>query len=181
MITHIIEIMTEKQENIIQAAIKLFSERGYAATSTNAIAKEAAVSEGLIFRHFGNKEGLLHAIIKTGEEVLKQMLFPIVMENDPKLVIKRTIELPFDVKKEDYEFWKLQFKLKWELKEYSHEKMFPLINALTVAFKKLGYDNPQLEAQYLTIYIEAIGEAILKGYLNNGAEIKQFILNKYDL
>lgn len=174
-------VMTEKKEKIIESAIKLFSGQGYAATSTSAIAREAGVSEGLIFRHFGNKEGLLHAIIQAGEEVLKHMLFPIVMENDPKLVIKRTIELPFDVREEDYEFWKLQFKLKWELREYSHEKMEPLVAALTTAFEKLGYENPKLEAKFLTIYIEAIGEAILKGYPDNIAEMKSFMLNKYSL
>jgi AcrR family transcriptional regulator len=52
--------MTEKKELILQTALRLFSEQGYEATPTNRIAKEAGVSEGLIFRHFENKEGLLY-------------------------------------------------------------------------------------------------------------------------
>ena len=44
--------MTEKQESILQAALKLFATEGYASTSTNKVAKVAGVSEGLIFHHF---------------------------------------------------------------------------------------------------------------------------------
>ena len=51
--------MTEKQENILNTALELFAKDGYDATSTSKIAKCAGVSEGLIFRHYGSKDGLL--------------------------------------------------------------------------------------------------------------------------
>lgn len=54
--------MTEKQLNIISAAIELFSEKGFAATSTYEIAKRAGVAEGTIFRHYKTKKDLLLAI-----------------------------------------------------------------------------------------------------------------------
>ena len=54
--------MTQKKENILKAALRLFAEQGYYATSTSKIAKEAGVSEGLIFRHFGNKEKLFSVV-----------------------------------------------------------------------------------------------------------------------
>ena len=54
--------MTVKQQKIIDIASKLFSKRGYNATSTKLIAEEAGVSEGLIFRHFENKEKLLRKL-----------------------------------------------------------------------------------------------------------------------
>ncbi|MFT5056181.1 MAG: AcrR family transcriptional regulator, partial [Pseudoalteromonas distincta] len=43
--------MTDKQVAILQTALELFSKKGFDAVSTNLIAKEAGVSEGLIFRH----------------------------------------------------------------------------------------------------------------------------------
>ncbi|KRM31168.1 TetR family transcriptional regulator [Agrilactobacillus composti DSM 18527 = JCM 14202] len=55
--------MTAKQKQIISAAIDLFSEKGYANTSTKEIAAKAAVAEGNIFSTFHNKRGLLEAII----------------------------------------------------------------------------------------------------------------------
>ena len=44
-----------KKERILNAALKLFSQQGYHATTTKEIAAESGVAEGLIFYHFGDK------------------------------------------------------------------------------------------------------------------------------
>ncbi|MFC4402916.1 TetR/AcrR family transcriptional regulator [Gracilibacillus xinjiangensis] len=54
---------TEKQQKIVEAAIHIFAEKGYANTSTSEIAKVAGVAEGTIFRHYGTKDNLLLSII----------------------------------------------------------------------------------------------------------------------
>lgn len=54
--------MTEKQLNILIAAIELFSEKGYEATATSEIAKKAKVAEGTIFRYYKTKKDLLFSI-----------------------------------------------------------------------------------------------------------------------
>ncbi len=54
---------SEKQLKIIEAAIEIFSEKGFAATSTNEIAKKAGVAEGTIFRHYKTKKELLVSIV----------------------------------------------------------------------------------------------------------------------
>lgn len=51
-------------ERIIEAALQLISEKGYTAATTKAIAELAGVNEVTLFRHFGNKRGLLKAIIE---------------------------------------------------------------------------------------------------------------------
>jgi len=55
--------MPEGQRKIIEAAIDEFAERGYAASSTLAIAGRAGVSEGLIFKYFKNKVTLLRQVV----------------------------------------------------------------------------------------------------------------------
>ncbi|SFA48309.1 transcriptional regulator, TetR family [Parageobacillus thermantarcticus] len=55
--------LSEKQIKILQAAIEMFAEKGYAATSTSEIAKRAGVAEGTIFRHYKTKKDLLLAIV----------------------------------------------------------------------------------------------------------------------
>ena len=56
----------ENRENdILFAAIKIFSEKGYNAATTSEIAKEAAVSEGTIFRYYKSKKDLLEKMIVT--------------------------------------------------------------------------------------------------------------------
>jgi AcrR family transcriptional regulator len=46
----------------MEAARRLFAERGYAATTTADVARHAGMSEGILFHHFGSKEGLLAAV-----------------------------------------------------------------------------------------------------------------------
>ncbi|HSC35380.1 MAG TPA: TetR/AcrR family transcriptional regulator [Thermodesulfobacteriota bacterium] len=57
-------------DRIIEAAIKLFSEKGFNGTTTKEIAETAEVNEALIFRHFSTKRDLYGAIIekKISEE-----------------------------------------------------------------------------------------------------------------
>lgn len=73
-----------KKEIILQIALKLFSSQGFENTSTSLIAKKAEVSEGLIFRHFTNKEGLLNEILMEGFTKIKPYLDKILNEEDPK-------------------------------------------------------------------------------------------------
>nr|WP_256558156.1 TetR/AcrR family transcriptional regulator [Halobacillus sp. A1] len=58
--------LTPKQAKILEAAIEIFAEKGYAATSTSEIAKKAGVAEGTIFRHYKTKKELLISIVTPG-------------------------------------------------------------------------------------------------------------------
>lgn len=173
--------MTEKKERILQSALKLFAEQGYNGTSTSKIAKDAEVSEALIFRHFDNKEGLLKAVLDQGEEKAKLLFADIVLETDPKRLIKKALEIPFNNPKEDFDFWRLQFKLKWELNIAGLDKMKPLEVALANAFTELGYDDPDVEASFVIHFIDGISGAILRDGLKDEETMKEFLLKKYQV
>lgn len=53
-----------KREQIVQAAVKVFLENGYAGTSMNAVADEAGVIKATIYSHFKDKQQLFIAIIE---------------------------------------------------------------------------------------------------------------------
>jgi AcrR family transcriptional regulator len=53
----------ERRRQIVQVAMRLFSERGFRGTTTKEIAQAAGVSEAIIFRHFATKDELYTAII----------------------------------------------------------------------------------------------------------------------
>ncbi len=127
--------MTEKQEKIVQAALATFCQRRLSCYFNKQGCKTCRCSEGLIFRHFGNKDGLLQAILEEGERRIKVLFVDIVMETDPKEVIRKTIEMTSKIDVSDYDFWKLQFKLKWELEVSGDEKMEPLKMALDQRFQ----------------------------------------------
>lgn len=175
--------MTEKQENILEAALELFAKEGFKGTSTSKIAKRAGVSEGLIFRHFKNKEGLLEAILKQGEEKIKVAFADIVLESDPKKVILKTLLISevMLAKPEELEFWKLQYKIKWELEQYGAHKVEPLEIALTNAFDKLGYKEPKLEARFLLLNLDGIATRYFLQDDFNYYEMQSFVKAKYNL
>ncbi len=64
-----------KKEVILEAAARLFAKNGYARTSTVALAQEAGVAEGTIFRHFKSKEDLFIALILRLKEKLVQEVY----------------------------------------------------------------------------------------------------------
>ena len=47
------DIKKEKQDRIINAALKIFAMQGYRHGSTDDIVKEAAISKGLLFHYYG--------------------------------------------------------------------------------------------------------------------------------
>jgi len=56
------DLKKEKQDRIINGALKVISLNGYVHASTDEIVKEAGISKGLLFHYFENKIGMLEFI-----------------------------------------------------------------------------------------------------------------------
>lgn len=54
----------ERRQDILNAALSIFTEKGYNGSTTAEIARTAGVAEGTIFRHFATKKELLIAVLK---------------------------------------------------------------------------------------------------------------------
>lgn len=54
-----------KREDIMEAALILFAERGYDGTTVPMIAEKAKVGAGTIYRYFENKESLVNSLFQT--------------------------------------------------------------------------------------------------------------------
>ncbi len=51
------------REKILGAATELFAQRGYAGTGVDRLAERSGIAKTAIYYHFGNKEGLLAAVL----------------------------------------------------------------------------------------------------------------------
>ena len=171
--------MTEKQENILLAALKLFANEGYAATSTSKVAKEAGVSEGLIFRHFTNKEGLLQAVMQLGKEASKKHFSEVILSGDPKQIIENMLELPFRISPDEYEMWRLSYTLKWQMDTYDALSLEPIKAVLRDAFEKLGYADPAAEAELILMLMDGAATAFLLHEPPNKEAVLNALKNKY--
>jgi AcrR family transcriptional regulator len=59
----------DRRQQILEVAVRLFSQKGFRGTTTKEIALAAEVNEAIIFRHFATKRELYAAIIdRKGEE-----------------------------------------------------------------------------------------------------------------
>ncbi|MFT5818608.1 MAG: AcrR family transcriptional regulator [Bacteroidia bacterium] len=153
--------MTDKQVAILQTALELFSKKGFDAVSTNLIAKEAGVSEGLIFRHFQNKVGLLLAIMQMGKDKVEPLLASIAELPDSAKRVQAIMELPFHIGEEDYPFWRLIYSLKWQNEYYDDEMSKPTKDILVKALTELKYADADAEADLIMSYVDGFITTVL--------------------
>lgn len=59
------ERRTETRARLLEAAAELFAERGIEASSIDAVAALAGRTSGAVYDHFGNKDGLLRALLES--------------------------------------------------------------------------------------------------------------------
>ncbi|MFJ7972961.1 TetR/AcrR family transcriptional regulator [Psychrobacillus sp. NPDC096389] len=150
------EKLTEKQKKIIIAAIESFSEKGYAATSTNEIAKKAGVAEGTIFRHYKTKKELLVSIVAP---LMTKLIGPFIV-NDFHKVLDRPYE-----NVEDF--------LRAAIKNRSDiiKKMLPVIK---IVIQEIPF-QPELREQFIEQVARKTFDRILqviKGYQDKGQLIE---------
>lgn len=81
----------EKKQRIKDAALKLMSEKGYFATSSNEIAREAGVSIGTFYSYFKDKKELYAELV---DDIYTAVLTPINLNELPDdLSIEETVQL----------------------------------------------------------------------------------------
>lgn len=103
----------QSKEHIMLIAMQLFSSRGYHKTSTQAICKEAGISTGLLFYHFGSKENLLKSIIKMTLSKIDETLQE-EGDESPEKVLENIIDSFFNSLKENSDYWDLYMALLYQ-------------------------------------------------------------------
>mgnify|MGYP006300306827 CR=1 FL=1 len=176
--------MTEKQQNILMTALRLFAEEGFDAIPTSRIAREAGVSEGLIFRHFGNKEGLLKSIVNHGIADTEVPIKELSELEDPNQVMEGFFDFVERSLDDPNRFWPLQMSLKYQKPELAahydnHPSMQLLNTTLEKAFEKMGYAHPFEERRMVNIMLTGIFLNLSKSPKSEQKQFIQFIKNKY--
>ena len=66
----------KSRQQILDSALKLFSHRGYGATSVRDVAEEAGLSKGNVYHHFPDKESIFRALLERYFQVMSSPEFP---------------------------------------------------------------------------------------------------------
>ena len=93
------------KQNLLKAALEVFSRKGYAATRVEDIAKQANVTTGAIYHHFGGKSDLYIALIEVYSARANQIFQQIIDEGGPPAaVLRRLLVRLFEYAEEDKEY-----------------------------------------------------------------------------
>jgi AcrR family transcriptional regulator len=74
------EMISETRAKLIKAAREAFAARGYADSSMDELTAQAGLTRGALYHHFGDKKGLLQAVIAQIDEEMMGRLSVIIDE-----------------------------------------------------------------------------------------------------
>ena len=70
------KVVEDRREQIIDAAMHVFAQKGYSNATNKDIAREAGITPGLIYYYFESKEALLYAILEARSPLKLMASFP---------------------------------------------------------------------------------------------------------
>jgi len=82
-----LKMLSDRQQEIIEATIKLISEKGIQGFTTKNLSAEIGISEPAIYRHFTGKTEILHTMLEQFQVSLSENLMQIV-KSDFKAIEK---------------------------------------------------------------------------------------------
>jgi len=88
MFAKFLSLDKEKQDRIINAAMKEFAQKGYDKASTNEMVKEAGISKGLLFHYFQNKKQLYFFLYDHMTKLLVEQIEEKVDKEERDLFIR---------------------------------------------------------------------------------------------
>jgi AcrR family transcriptional regulator len=78
-----------RPDEVLDAALAVFAEKGYAATRVEDVARQAGVSKGTVYLYFASKEALIEGIVRRAVAPIALRALPDLeqFEGDPRLPI----------------------------------------------------------------------------------------------
>jgi AcrR family transcriptional regulator len=87
----------EREQQILDAAVAVFTERGYRSASMDTVAERVGVTKPVLYTHFGSKEGLLLACIaRARADLLAVTTAAVAAAAGPEDMLREGIRAFFD-------------------------------------------------------------------------------------
>lgn len=178
-------VLTKKEktmQSIMDTAINLFSTLGYNATTTALIAREAHVSEAIIFKYYKNKENLLKEIssIAISQIIENISIIPFLKNVEAskdyplKDFIRSIIQERLDFLYKNNELIKLlllEMQYSENLKIQIKDLVFPKVHEVFDFIKKIIADKANISDEraeaIMRIQLGVMGSIVFQKYLLN--------------
>jgi TetR/AcrR family fatty acid metabolism transcriptional regulator len=124
-----------KKDLIINAAIKVFADKGFYTANVADVAKEAGVADGTIYLYFKNKDDLLISLFETKmEEILQRFASLLDSNRNAEEKLRQFIHLYFQMIEEDQNLAEVfQVELRQSskfLKDYHNQNFIDFLNLI---------------------------------------------------
>lgn len=157
------EIREERIKKIREAALILFSSKGYHNTSISEVAQKADMSKGLMYNYYDSKEALLKAIVVALIEESQAFARVLDKLEDPIAKIRATIEYSIEAmetRPEESRMLLVLFLQRDSMKEVSafiERATRELIGYFMVILREAGVADPELETYLLVSALDGLG------------------------
>ena len=179
------ELRESRKQQIMDAALELFAQEGYASCSIAQLANHTGISKGLMYNYFESKEALLVAIIEDGISEFLDYFNP---DHDGALTTEELtgfIRKVFSSIRENQQFWTLYINIVIQprVKEFLDGEPFRNVMdqygpMLMAYFKEMGFEDPALEMLTFSALIEGFG--VLMVYAYPSVELPDKLLQNYE-
>ncbi len=155
-------IREERKAAILDAALHVFAEEGYHASSVSRIAKRAGISKGLMYNYFESKEDVL---VQLATEIFNQAMSLLNIQpnekiDDPRL--EEMIRLSVDIALQEPKKWRLYMSLAFQMDvtEILMAEMMPrtepYLASLITYFKEKGHHDPMARMRYFSAVLDGV-------------------------
>jgi len=157
------EIRKSSRQKILDAALEVFAKEGYHSSTVSFIAKNAGISQGLLYNYFKSKEEVLHELMIGMMENLMGEFLPIKnYEKVTRKDIVNFINIGIDLVLENPKYWKLYFSVfvQPDVLSMVMDKMMkmaePYMKGMTNYFKEKGEKDPVAMVRYFAAVMDGI-------------------------
>ena len=141
----------QTRADILDAALTVFSEKGYAATRLEEVAAEARVTRGAVYHHFVNKSGLYLAVIDDAERSAQLAVDEAIEEGGSfREILERILSAGFEMLENDVRYRKA-FALTQETRRLepvqtrSRQQAVGMVDAIA-EYMKVGIQQGEVRA-----------------------------------
>lgn len=156
------KIRRERHQDIVEAALKLFAEEGFANTTISQIARDADISKGLIYNYFNSKDHLLRAVIQEGFKKMPLDFESPQNESEARQMLATVLDSLKKSATKDRTFWKFYAELLLQLIRDEqlaarYEEEFNLyIQLFVTLLDKMNYPDPKENGRILAAQLDGI-------------------------
>jgi len=147
---------------ILEHALTLFAERGYAATPVDAIVQAAGISPGLLYHYFPGKQAVLAALFEESLRDVRASFQAADEEPDPGRRLGALLRAATRIMKANRAFWALSYGVRMQrdvlgdlgpmLRQWTAE----IVAVLERYLRDAGWPKPKVEAALLFAQIDGL-------------------------